>query len=105
MQERRRAAVPGGRRDLLALGPGGQDALDGPVGRVTGGDRRGAGRLEPGRSCLSASPITPCAERSRYRALLASSSPMTCWQAGPIWAACVRHHTGVHMWNAIFSGG
>jgi hypothetical protein len=33
----------------VAVGAGGQDALDGAVGRVSGGDRLGAGGLEPGR--------------------------------------------------------
>ena len=47
VQERRRAAVPGRRGDGRGLGAGGEDALDGPVGRVAGGGRLRAGGLEP----------------------------------------------------------
>jgi hypothetical protein len=37
---------------------------------------------------------------------LSSSSPLiSAWQAGPTSAAFLRHHDGVRMWNAIFSGG
>lgn len=47
MQERRRTSVAGGRRCRVGLQPGGQDALDGAVGRVADRDRLGAGQLEP----------------------------------------------------------
>jgi len=63
-----------------------------------------AASSRPG-SCLSASPSTPWAARSRNRAFSASSSPITAWQAGPISVAVLRHQVGVRMWNAIFSGG
>ena len=51
MQERAGAAVPGrrGRGQLVTVGAGGQDALDGPVGRIPGGDGLRAGGFEPGR--------------------------------------------------------
>src|ERR1700678_582078 len=50
VQERAGAAVPGRSGCwLVAVGAGGQDALDGPVGRVPGRDRLRAGGLEPGR--------------------------------------------------------
>jgi hypothetical protein len=43
----RGATVAGRGRGWFGLGGRGQDALDGPVGRVTDGDRLGAGRLQP----------------------------------------------------------
>ena len=55
--------------------------------------------------CLSARCRTPCAARSRYKALSSSSPLISAWQAGPIPAAVFRHHAGVRIWNAIFSGG
>ena len=47
VQERGRSAVPGRAGHRRPLGAGGQDALDGPVGRVTGGGGFRAGGLEP----------------------------------------------------------
>ena len=44
VQERGGTAVPG---RAVGLGAGGEDALDGAVGRVAGGDGLGAGGLEP----------------------------------------------------------
>jgi integrase-like protein len=49
VQERAGAAVAGRGRGVIAFGAGGQDALDGPVGRVPGGGRFRARGLEPGR--------------------------------------------------------
>ena len=51
-QERGGPAVPGRGGQLVPFGAGGEDALDGPVGRVAGGDRLRAGGLEPARVVL-----------------------------------------------------
>jgi hypothetical protein len=49
VQECAGAAVPGRSLRGVPVGADGQDALDGPVGRVPGRDRLGARGLEPGR--------------------------------------------------------
>ena len=105
MQERGCSAVPGRRGDGVLLGAGGQDALDRPVGRVTGGGGLRAGGFEPAGLVLVGQARTPWAARSRYRALSSSSPPISAVQAGPISAALFRHQDGVRIWNAIFSGG
>jgi len=47
VQECRRAAVAGRGSDGRGFSAGGKDAPDGPVGRVAGRGRRGAGGFEP----------------------------------------------------------
>ena len=106
---RRNAAAPpspAAARQLVALGAGGQDALDGPVGRVPGGDRLRAGGLEPGRVVLvgqadhalgGAQPVERVLGQQLADDLLARRADAR--RPG------VRHQAGVRMWNAIFSGG
>jgi len=43
----------------LTLSAGGQDPLDGPIGRVADGECPRTSRLEAGAVCLSARPSTP----------------------------------------------
>ena len=105
-QERRRPAVPGCGGQLVALGPGGEDALDGPVGRVPGRDGLRAGRLEPAGvvpvgqaddALGGAEPVERVVGEQLTDHVLAGRARCP--------AACLRHHCGVRMWKAIFSGG
>ena len=105
VQERRRRRRPRRRGGGRGLGAGGEDALDGPVGRVTGGGGLRAGGLEPAGLVLvgqvqhalgGAQPVErvvfqqPGDQRGAGRADL---------------RGLLRHHDGVRIWNAIFSGG
>jgi hypothetical protein len=66
VQERVAAAVPGcGFGQLVTVGPGGQDAFDGPVGRVPGAIAFAQAASSRQGSCRSAMPTTPWAARSR----------------------------------------
>ena len=105
---RRNAAAPpspaaaGG---WVAVGAGGQDALDGPVGRVPGGDRPRAGGFQPGRVMPVSQADHALGGAQPAERVLGEQSPMTCSHASPMPAAWRRHQAGVRMWNAIFSGG
>ena len=105
MQERAGAAIPRCSGGLAVVGAGGQDALDGPVGRILGGDRLGAGSLEPGRvmpvsqpdhALGGAEPVERVVGQQFGDDLLAGRA-----DRGGLLAAPGR----VRMWNAIFSGG
>jgi hypothetical protein len=105
VQECGGAAVAGDWRRGPGFQPGSQDALDGAVGRVPGGDRLGAGRLEAGLAVPGTRPRIPWAERSRRSALTSISASMTCRVAGPVCPAWRRHQAGLRIAKAIFSGG
>jgi hypothetical protein len=107
VQVGRGATVAGRGRDRLGLGVGGQDALDGPVRRVVDLKRLGAGRLQPPR----ADPV-PVGKAEHAlggtqteQRVDSSRAATSREQAGPIPAARSRHHVGVRIRKAIFSGG
>ena len=104
-QERRGPAVAGRGGQLVPLGSGGEDAPDGAVGRVAGRDRLRAGGLEPAGVVLVGQADDALGGAEPVKALSASSSPIRYSHDGPMPAACLRHHCGVRMWKAIFSGG